>query len=181
MLREDPLDGLLDDLERQAEGLHLADRAAEVADLRIAQDAEVGLAGRWHASVDRLLRVVTADGWGVAGQLVRAGADWVVLEGGSGRGWALHLRFVATVVGLADGTVPAEARPLSARLSLGSVLRGLAETPEPVAVRVVGGLVVHGTVTRVGADFVELRLEGGEPTVVPFGALVAVQLGSGGG
>jgi len=178
MPAEDSLDRLLDDLEGQAEGLYLADRAAEVAELGIAQYAEVGLVGRWQASVERSLRVVTTDGWDVSGRLLRAGADWVVLANGDAGAWVVHLRFVATVTGLADRPVPAEARPLSARLSLGSVLRRLADGEGPVGLRLVGGRVLHGTLTRVGADFVELRTGIGEVTVVTFGALVAVRLGS---
>jgi hypothetical protein len=173
---EDSLDRLLDDLEAQAEGLYLADRAAEVSELGIAQYAEVGLADRWQASVDRQIRVVTTDGWDLRGQLVGAGADWIALDGAAGGGWALNLRFVATVTGLADRTVPRDAWPLSARLSLGSVMRRLAEEPGPVGLRLIDGRVVHGTLTRVGADFVAFVPEAGEAIVVPFSAVVAAQL-----
>jgi small nuclear ribonucleoprotein (snRNP)-like protein len=176
MPAEDPLDRLLDDLEGQAEGLYLADRAVEVAELGVAQYAEVELAGRWQASVDRPLRVVTTDGWDMRGRLVRAAADWVVLSSDEGGAWAVHLRSVALVTGLADRTVPAEARPLSARLSLGSLLRRLAGEASPVSLRLVGGRIVRGRLTRVGADFAEVRADGGEATVVAFGALVAVRL-----
>jgi hypothetical protein len=176
MPAEHPLDRLLDDLEHQAEGLYLADRAVEVAELGVAQYAEVGLAGRWQASVDRLVRIVTIDGWDVRGQLVRAGADWVILDGGGAGAWALHLRFVATVTGLADRPVPVEARPFSARLSLGSVLRGLVDGTDPVGLRLADGRFVRARLTRVGADFVELRPQSGEPTVVPFSALVGARL-----
>jgi hypothetical protein len=181
MPAEDSLDRLLDDLEGQAEGLYLADRAVEVAELGVAQYAEVELAGRWQASVERPLRVVTTDGWDVRGQLVRAGADWVVLSSDDGGAWAVHLRFVALVTGLADRPVPTEAGPLSVRLSLGSLLRRLADEADPVGLRLVGGRVVRGRLARVGADFAEVRPEGGEAVVVAFGALVAVRLGSGPG
>jgi hypothetical protein len=177
---EDPLDDLLEDLERQAEGLHLADRAVEVAELRVAQYAEIELIARLHASAGRRVRVGTTDGWDVQGHLVRAGADWIVLADGFGRGWALTLQSVATIGGLADSTVPAAARPISARLPLRVILRRAAEAPEPVAVRVAGGRILHGRLARVGADFVELVLETGETTAVRLAALVAVQLTSGG-
>jgi small nuclear ribonucleoprotein (snRNP)-like protein len=176
MLPEDSLDRLLDDLEAQAEGLYLAERAAEVTELSVAQYAEVSLADRWQASVDRPIRVVMTDGWDLRGQLVRAGTNWIAVDVGGGRGWALHLRFVATVTGLADRTVPRDVWPLSARLSLGSVLRRLAEEPGPVGLRLVDGRVVHGTLTRVGADFVGFVPEVGEAAVVPLSAVVAAQL-----
>lgn len=177
--REDPVGGLLDDLEQQAAGLHLADRAVEVAELGIAQYAEVELAGRLHASAGRPVRVDTTDGWNVQGQLVRAGAGWIVLDVGGGREWALNVAAVATVGGLADGTLPPEARPISARLTLGSLLRHSDEGREGVAVRVAGGRVLHGRLARVGADFVELEQDAGGTTVIPFASLVAVQLRSG--
>lgn len=180
MAANDPLDRLLADLEGQAEGLYLADRAAEVAELHVAQYAEVPVSARWHASVGSTLRVRASDGWALGGRLVRVGADWAHLEADGGRAWVLNLRHVATVVGLVDRAVPAEALAFTARLSLGSVLRRLADPPEPAAVRVVGGATVHGSVRRVGADFVELEPDDGEPVVVPFRAVVAVQARQGG-
>jgi hypothetical protein len=173
---DDPLDRLLDDLEGQAEGLYLADRAAEVAELRVAQYAEVAVVARWHASLDRTLRIAMIDGWILRGRLARVGADWAHVVEDAGRAWVLNVRHLTTVSGLADRTLPPEARPLAARLSLGSVLRRLAEAPGPVVARVVGGAMVHGSVRGVGADFVELEVDADERVVVPFRALVAVQV-----
>jgi hypothetical protein len=174
----DPFDGLLADLERQAEGLHLADRAVEVAELRIAQYAEVELIARLHAATGRPIRVGTVDGWNVEGELVGTGADWIVLEAGTDRGWALNLQLVVTIAGPGDGSVPQEARPLSARLSLRSILRRASEAGEPVAVRVTSGQVLHGMLAGVGADFVELIRDSGEATVIPLAALIGVRLRS---
>ena len=42
---------LFDDLEQQAEGMHLADRDADVADLSLAEYARVNLAARLHAAL----------------------------------------------------------------------------------------------------------------------------------
>jgi hypothetical protein len=172
------LDGFLDDLERQAEGLHLADRAVEVAELRIAQYAEIELAARLHASAGRRVRVSTVDGWSFQGDLICAGTDWIVVDEGP-RSWAVTMSSLVTVSGLGDAMLPTDARPISARLGVGSVLRRRAETGESGAIRVAGGRILQGSVTRVGSDFLELDLESREATVVPFRALVAVELRSG--
>lgn len=173
---DDTVPGMLDDLEMQAEGLHLAERAVEVDELSVAQYAEVALVARLHASLGRAVRVGTTDGLELHGRLARTGSDWLLLDDGRGGAWFVHLPYLAVVVGLGSGAVPADARPLSARLSLRSVLRDLAEDRQACALHLRGGRTLHGTVARVGADFVELRQrEAGESVSVPLGAVAVVQ------
>lgn len=166
---------LLDDLEMQAAGLHLAERAAEVDALSVAEYAEVPLAGRLHASSGREVRVALSDDLELRGRLVRAGHDWFVVEQAQ-TAWFVHVPAVRLVTGLDPHSVPEEARPLSARLSLRSVLRRLAEERRECALHLHGGRVVQGGLARVGADFVELRT--GEPpdlVVVPLASVVVVR------
>jgi hypothetical protein len=173
---DDAVLGMLDDLEMQAEGLHLAERAVEVDELSVAQYAEVELVARLHASIGRPLRVATIDSLDLHGRLASVGSDWMLLVDGGGGGWFVHLPCVDLVTGLGSGSVPGAARSLSTRLSLRSVLRGLADDRQPGAVHLRGGRTLHGTLVRVGADFVELRQgETGERVTVPLAAVSVVQ------
>jgi hypothetical protein len=177
--RPEPVLGMLDDLERQAEGLHLAERAVEVHELSVAQYAEVELVGRLHASMGQELRVGTSDGLELHGRLTGVGSDWLSTEDPAGTCF-VSLSCVALVVGLVDGALPEAARPLAARLSLRAVLRRLAVERQPSVLHLRGGRTVPGVPERVGSDFVELaRPESVHPVVVPLAAIAVVQ-GSGG-
>lgn len=166
---------LLDDLELQAEGLHLAERAAEVDALTVAEYAEVPLVARLHASIGRQVRVGVTDDLDVRGRLARVGSDWMLVDQGH-IAWFVHLSATLVVSGLGQHSVPDEARPLSARLSLRSVLRRLAEERRDCALHLSGGRVVLGSLLRVGADFVELRSpDVPDPVVVPLPAVAVVR------
>lgn len=166
---------LLDDLEMQAEGLHLAERAVEVGELSVAEYAEVRMLARLHASIGRDVRVGLTDGLDVHGRLARVGSDWLLLDDGRAL-WFAHRPAVLLVSGLDPHAVADEALPLSARLSLRSVLRRLADDRRAYAVHLRGGRVVHGSLLRVGADFVELRAgEAPDAVVVPLAAVAAVR------
>jgi hypothetical protein len=168
--------GMLDDLEMQAEGLHLAERAVEVGELSVAQYAEVELVGRLHASVGRMLRVGTTGGLELHGRLTGTGADWALISDGHGRAWFVHFAAMAVLGGLAQGSLPVEARPLTSRLTLRSAMRGLAEDRRPCTLHLSGGRVLQGNLVRVGADFAVLRqVETGEQLTVPVTAIAVVQ------
>jgi len=85
------------------------------------------------------------------------------------------------VGGLSDLAVGDDARSLSSRLGLGSVLRGFAAATVPVSTQTTAGAVVQGRVRRVGADFVELWTADGRSTaqpdweLVPFEAIAALR------
>lgn len=165
---------LLDDLEMQAEGLHLAERAAEVDALSVAEYAEVPLLARLHASTGREVRVGLVGDAELRGRLARVGSDWFLVDQGR-TAWFVHLPAVSLVTGLDVHSVPDAARPLSARLSLRSVLRRLGDEGRTCALHLPGGRVLHGVPQRVGADFVELRPgEATEATVVPLAAVAVV-------
>jgi len=166
---------LLDDLEMQAEGLQLAERAAEVDALTVAEYAEVRLVARLHASVGRQVRVGVSDDLEVRGRLARVGSDWMLVDHGQ-IAWFVHLPAVLVVTGLDRHSVPDEALPLSARLSLRSVLRRLADERRTCALHVSGGRALQGALVRVGADFVELRsADVPDSVVVPLAAVAVVR------
>jgi hypothetical protein len=172
---EGPVLGMLADLEMQAEGLHLAERALEVEELTTAQYAEVDLIGRVHASAGRRLHVGTSDGLELHGRLTGSGADWLLLSDAQGVASFVHLGAVATVRDLAPGVLPEAARSLASRLSLRSALRGVAEDRRPCTLHLHGGRVQQGDLVRVGADFVVLRHPGGDEVTVPIAAIAVVQ------
>jgi len=172
---------LFDDLEQQAEGVALAARDAEVAELARSEYSEVRLADRWHASAGRHVEVTAAGGLVVRGRVSRVGAGWcLVLEEAPGtapqpQGWLVALSGLVSVRGLSPHALPAALRPVTGRLGLASALRGIAEDPGPVTVFRSDGERRQGRVGRVGQDFLELLGEEGQVEVVPFSAVSAVR------
>lgn len=182
---EQRLLALFDDLEQQAEGLALAERDARVADLSRAEYGELDLASRLHAAVGAVLLLDVAGVGRLRGTVVRVGADWVLVDDGV-HTWLVRQAALEQLRGLPDRALDAAARPVAARLGLGSVLRSIAADAEPVVVHGTSGGVLRGRVRRVGADFVEV--DTGEPAeaarssagaagvaVLPWSALAAVR------
>ena len=102
---EERLLALFDDLEQQAEGLALAARDAEVAELGRAEYAHVDLTSRVHGSVRGRL-ALAVDGVGrMDVELVRAGADWCLVRD------ALHEWLVRYELGGLEGLVDRSHRP----------------------------------------------------------------------
>lgn len=180
MLWEERLLAVFDDLEQQAEGLALAERDAEVAELGRAAYAAVDLASRLHAAPGSRLTLSVRGVGVVAGRVARVGADFLLVEAAD-RTWVVRMHALVTVFGLPDRAVGDAARSLPARVGMGSVLRGIAEATLPVTVQTTDGDVLRGRVRRVAADFVELwRAEehvgrgDGAWVLVPFGAVAAL-------
>jgi hypothetical protein len=174
---DERLGDLFDDLEQQAEGLALADRDAEVAEQSRAEYARVELAGRLHASVGRRLRATVTGVGPVEAGLARAGTGWCLLEVGR-QEWIVPLAAIGSVRGLADRVTPAEARPFTSRLGLSSALRSVSAARVEAVVHSRDGSVTRGVLDRVGADFVEVRVDDGRSGYVetmPFHGLAAVR------
>jgi hypothetical protein len=170
---ESRLFDFFDDLEQQAEGLALAERDVEVVERSRAEYAQVDLAGRLHASVGMPVRLGVAGVGSLDVTVSRVGRDWCTARSGS-RELVLRLAAITRARGLSPLAVGKPARPLSARLGIGSPLRLLAESRSDVAVHLTDGSVTQGRVLRVGADFVEVAVAGAVE-VVSFGALAAVR------
>ncbi len=168
---------LFDDLEQQAEGMHLADRDADVADLSLAEYSGVNLAARLHASLGRVLQVRLLGGHVVGGRLARLGEDWLLLVDRTAE-WVVRQAGIAGVSGLANRADHEGTWSVMDRLKLRTVLRGLSGRQEHCLVRFVDGSQVEGRVGRVGADFFELYVgEGREANVqvVPVAPVTAFQ------
>lgn len=158
-----PLAGLFEDLEQQAEALHLAERDASVADLALAEYGTVPLAGRLHASVGMTIRLGVVGVGFVHGRVRRVGSEWVGVVGGratavegAASDWIVRIAAIRSARGLSDQAVSEAARPLVARLGIASVLRELCQSRTPVVVHQIDASSTPGVVRRVGADFVEL-------------------------
>jgi hypothetical protein len=175
---EQRLLAVFDDLEQQAEGLALAERDARVTDLSRAGYGEIDLLARLHGAVGTGVALTVAGAGRVRGTVVRAGADWLLLDDG-GHEWLVRPAAVVEARGLPDRAVEAAGRPLTARLGLGSVLRSVAADAEPVLLHRTDGEVLGGRLHRVGADFVEIVDDGqaGGVAVVPWHAVAAVRRG----
>jgi hypothetical protein len=172
---------LFEDLEQQAEGAALTARDAEVAELARAEYAEVDLASRFHASVGNQVEVTAAHGLVLRGRIARVGGGWCLLVRGPADGggvveeWLVVLTALLSARGVSSHARPESLRPLHARLGLGSVLRSLAETQDPVLLVRTDGERRQGRVGRVGKDFLELVDDGGGTEVVPFTAVAAAR------
>jgi hypothetical protein len=173
---DERLAGLFDDLEQQAEGLALADRDAEVAEAVRAEYSQVDLASRLFASVEAPMRVTVVGVGTVEGRLLRVGKGWFLLDTGVSE-WVVRLAAVTAVRGLVDRHVDAPARPVTGRLGLGSVLRGLGEARAETVLHRTDGSTLRGLLGRVGSDFVEVSGagDGGGLDVLPFQSLAAVR------
>ena len=166
------LAAFLDDLEQQAATAWATERDLEVAERARAEYARVGLAGRLMAGIGGRTTVQVAGVGPVGGTLARVADGWLLLQDG-GIEWLVLADAVETVRGLPGRAVPREAWPVTARLGLGSALRAMTGERCVVRLRSVGQL--EGSVGRVGADFVELHPEAGEPLLVAFAARAAVR------
>jgi hypothetical protein len=175
---EERLLAMFDDLELQAEGLALAERDAEVAELARSEYAEVDLTARLHASVGGRLTVTLRGVGTVQGDLLRVGADWFLLAS-TAQEWMVRVAALRAARGVAGGAIAAPARPVTARLGIGSALRRVADAGGEVTVLGQDGSGTSGRLRRVGADFVELAGSGPGATteLVPFAAMAAVRRG----
>jgi hypothetical protein len=173
---EERLLAVFDDLEQQAEGLALGARDAEVAELGRSEYAAVDLASRLHGAVGSRVRLGARGIGRLDGRVARVGSDWLLLETDPHE-WLVRLAALGEVRGLGERAVEARHRAPTARLGLGSALRGVAEERDPVLVHLLDGGTVRGTPRRVGADFVELADPDDGVVVVALGGVAGVRRG----
>jgi len=174
---EERLLAVFDDLEQQAEGLALVERDALVEEQSRAEYAAVDLAARVHGSLGAVVHVEVAGLGTLDGAIRRAGDGWLLLDAG-GRAWLLPMPAVRRLRGLRDNSVDPAVRPLTARLGLGSALRGLAEARSETVLHTTDGQLMRILLGRVGADFVEVRRDvAGAVELVPFSGIAAVAVG----
>jgi hypothetical protein len=147
---------LFSDLEALAEADDRAGFEADVGDLVRAERGAIHLRDRLRAHVGCELDLHLRRGGTLTGALLEVGADWVLLRSGT-RDVLLPVAAAVAVCGLSRSALGDEARP-ARPLRLSVVLRGLAGDRAPVVVELAGGLVLTGTIDRVGADHLDLAV-----------------------
>jgi hypothetical protein len=150
-------DGLFADLEAQADALANAERDAEIEERTRAETGQLGLVDRLRPAIGMPIKLRCLGGVTLAGQLRQVGAEWLLLDEGSGREAAVVLASVTTVAGLGRlSAVPNTMRQVESRLGIRHLLRGIARDRSVLRAHLLDGTIVDGTLDRVGADFVEI-------------------------
>lgn len=148
-------ENLFGDLEARFDDLDRAQQEAERADRERVAAGEITAVERIRGAVGYRVFVRTRSGGQLPGELRRVGPDWLLLQESPGRELLVPLASVVAVDGLVRGTGEALS-VVESRLGLRHALRGIARDRAPVAVTLVGGTELTGTLDRVGFDFVEL-------------------------
>lgn len=161
---------LIADVEAQFAGELDAQFRAEVADRTRSERASVELASRLVAAKGTSLTVVTRGGEMVAGVVVDAASQWVLI-GATGRQELVSAAAIAHVVGLGPQSSPLS--ETAKRLTLGHALRGISRDRQDVAVSTTSGLHV-GRIDAVGRDYADVTGSAGTLTV-PFTAIEVVR------
>ncbi|MGU3645501.1 hypothetical protein ACLBXX_11075 [Microbacterium sp. C23T] len=191
-------DRFFDDLEDQLASEWEAERAAldtEAERLRLSRvqlsERLTLLAARDGAS-PTVASFDLADGTTVRASVTGVGADWVALALADGPGGAVVVPFASLgAIGLPHADLLRTARPapprspLADRLTFGFVLRDLVRRRAGVAVHLVSGRVLTGTIDRAGADHLDLAVhDHGAPRradavsgyrLVPFAAIAWIR------
>jgi len=176
---------LFADLSAELDAAEQAELDAEVRERSRAETGRLRLVDRLRGALGHPLTVDTIGAGRLAGRLSSAGPDWLLLTDGN-RDVVVPLAAVTSVGGLvATSASPGGERAVDARLDLRYALREIARRRQAVSVCLVDGRTVHGTVDRVGADFIEVAAHPvGEPRrardvravqSVPLAAVAAVR------
>jgi hypothetical protein len=145
---------LFADLEGQFEAAGQADLAAEIAERTRIEVAQTSLSDRLRAALATDVDLTVVGVGAVSGQLVRVGADFVVVEA-KGSTSVIRVAAVATVRDLGAASRP-PAGEVAARISFGMVARELSRDRAPVTIWSRDGITLVGTIDRVGADYLDL-------------------------
>jgi hypothetical protein len=177
---------LFADLEAQAAEHEAAVEQAEDPSRARAAYGQLLLADRMRGSVGRQLSLSCRGTGELSGRLADVGVDWLLLVDDQQRELLVATGAVGAVAGLGALTAPVVvAGEVTRRLDLRRALRALARDRATLSCLLDDGSALHGTVDRVGADFLELaehpldepRRRGAVTGVraVPLRAVVAVR------
>ncbi len=154
---------LFADLQAQFDEEEVAAERSEAASRARVEVGAVRLSQRLLGSLGAPVTVTCRGAGQVAGVLVDAGPDWLLLEEERGRQQLVATAAVRAVVGLGRSTAPVQAAgAVRGQLDLRRAVRGLARDRAAVQVVLDDGGVLTGTVDRVGADYLELAEHPGD-------------------
>jgi hypothetical protein len=172
---DEKLFAVFDDLEQQADALYDAERALELEDLARAEYAEVTLASRLMAALDREVALEVAAVGRLEGRLTRVAAEWAMIAVGTAE-WVVPLTAVIAAQVDTDRSLPEVAwSAVARRLGLRSALRRLAESGERCVAHTRDGARYQGRIGRVGKDFFEIRGSESTTQLIAVTRVAAVQ------
>jgi hypothetical protein len=146
---------LFADLQGQWDAAQRADDEARIADIAELEMGRTRLADRLRARLGAALTVRLADGSQIAGLVLDAAPQWLLLQTGERRA-LVPVAAVAAAWPL--GPVAPEAGVVESRLGVSHVLRAIAR--EGVTVRVRSTAIdVRGQIVRVGVDHLDVLLD----------------------
>jgi hypothetical protein len=151
---------LFDDLEAQLDAAQAAELLGEVAERTRRETALLRLVDRLRAAQGALVAVSLPGSGVLRGRLLDAGTDWLLLDEGSAREVLVPLAAVLGVTGLGPQSSAPEHGPVAKRLDLRWALRGLTRSRSGVALGLVDGTLVTGTLDRVARDHLDLAEHG---------------------
>ncbi len=146
---------LFDDLEAQLDAAESAALDAEVRDRTRREAALVRGSDRLRAARGTALTLAVQGVPDVAGRLLDAGDDWLLLEEAGLREVLVPTGAVLAVSGLGRGATGPQGE-VERRLDLRWALRGLTRSRAPVRLALRDGRELSGTLERVGTDHVDL-------------------------
>lgn len=152
--------GLFDDLEAQFDAAQAAELVGEVAERTRRESALLRLADRLRAAEGASVTLTLAGAGVLRGRLLDAGSDWVLVEEGPAREVLVPLAALLGVTGPGARSAAPDDSPVAKRLDLRWALRGLARSRTGVALGLVDGSLVTGTLDRVAADHLDLAEHG---------------------
>lgn len=159
-------DHLFDDLEGQLASEWEAERAALDAESERLRISKLDLRDRLRALCAQASVVVIdlGDGERLHATARTMGADWLAVTSGDDSRPLIVPIAAITAMGTDRGSllgsldVSAPLAPLRARMTLGFVLRDLAQRRVSVTLALRDGTLLHGTIDRAGADHLDLAL-----------------------
>lgn len=152
-------DDLFADLEAELAAAAAAEQQAEVAERTRIELSQVAWVDRL-AATRRRVRLELLGGGAAEGVVAAVGDGWVVLSS-SGRAAGatvtlVHLTAATSAQGLSRAAWAAPGTDVARRLTFAAALRRVARDRSAVALALVDGRTVVGTVDAVGADHLDL-------------------------